>query len=163
MSRAPFRLERLTHSHVVSEFSSGHAAIDDYLRVRALAEQTLGLASVTVAVEVRSDAVIGFFSLSPLSIRIDARVLTALGVGAVPYPSVGGYLLGRLGVEKGYQGRTIGQALVAVATDIARTGRKDTGGVFLAVDAKSDSLVGWYEQLGFSRLGPNSHRCLMLL
>ena len=49
-----------------------------------------------------------FFTLSPLSKRIDPRILTALGLGTVPYPSVGGYLLGRLGVAEHYQRRGIG-------------------------------------------------------
>lgn len=160
----PFRLEPLASYHPVAAFTSGDAAIDPFLRASALAEQTMGLSSVTVAIDPHgATAIVGFFTLSPLSIRIDPRVLAALGLGSVPYPSVGGYLLGRLGVDRSYQRRGIGQAFVAVAIAQARNGREDTGGVFIAVDAKDDSLVRWYERLGFSRFGQQTHRCVMRL
>lgn len=163
-TKPPFRLEPLASHHSVAEFTSGDAAIDAFLAVSALAEQTMGLSSVTVAVDPHADdAIVGFFTLSPLSIRIDARVLAALGVSSVAYPSVGGYLLGRLGVDQTHQRRGIGQALVAVAIAQSRQGGKDTGGVFIAVDAKDDSLIGWYEHLGFTRLGTQSRRCIMRL
>lgn len=124
----------------------------------------MGLSSVTVAVDPEaSNAVVGFFTLSPLSIRVDARLLKGLGIEPVPYPNVGGYLLGRMGVDRRYQRRGIGQALVAVALAQARQGRAGTGGVFIAVDAKNDSLVAWYERLGFVRLSPQTRRLVMRL
>ena len=124
----------------------------------------MGLRNITVAIDPHGDdEIVGFFTLSPLSIRIDPRVLAALGLGSVPYPAVGGYLLGRLGVDRRYQRRRIGHALVAIGIARARHGRKDTGGVFIAVDAKNDPLVRWYERLGFSRLGQQTHRCVMRL
>lgn len=160
----PFRLEALAAHHSVAGFTSGDAAIDAFLRTTAVAEQTMGLSSITVAVDPRAgDIIVGFFTLSPLSIRIDPRVLAALGLESVPYPSVGGYLLGRLGVDQRYQRRGVGQALVAVAVTHARRGREGTGGVFIAVDGKDDSLVGWYEHLGFVRLGAHTRRCIMRL
>lgn len=124
----------------------------------------MGLSSVTVALDPEaSNAVVGFFTLSPLSIRVDPRLLKALGIDPVPYPNVGGYLLGRMGVDRRYQRRGIGQALVAVALAQARQGRAGTGGVFIAVDAKNDSLVAWYERLGFVRLSPQTRRLVMRL
>jgi ribosomal protein S18 acetylase RimI-like enzyme len=163
-SRPPFRLEPLASHHAVDGFNSGGAAIDSYLRTSAVVEQTMGLNSVTIAIDPKADgAIVAFFTLSPLSIRLDPRVLGALGLASVPYPSVGGYLLGRLGVDQQYQRQGIGQALVVLAVRHARRGREGTGGVFLAVDAKDDDLVGWYERLGFARLGSHTRRCVMRL
>ena len=160
----PFRLEPLTAHHSIAAFSSEDSAIDAFLHASALGEQAMGLSSVMVAIDPNApDAVVGFFTLSPLSIRIDPRLLAALGAGSVPYPSVGGYLLGRLGVDRRYQNRGIGQALVAVAIAQARQGRVGTGGVFIAVDAKDDGLVTWYERLGFVRLGSQTRRLVMRL
>ncbi len=72
----------------------------------------------------------------------------------VSYRSIGGYLLGRFGVAKRYQGNGCGAALVAAAIKTARRAQENTGGVFLAVDAKNDALVGWYTRLeiGFVQL-----------
>lgn len=160
----PFRLERLTAEHRVTHFTSGDDTIDAFLHSSALVEQSIGLSSVTVALDpAASGGIAGFYTLSPLSIRIDPRLVSALGLSSVRYPSVGGYLLGRLGVDRHYQRRGIGQALVAVARAQARRVRTETGGVFLAVDAKNDALLGWYERLGFSRLAPETRRMVMRL
>lgn len=162
--RPPLRLEPLGAHHPIAQFASGNAAIDAYLQTSALAEQQMGLSRITVALDPKAqDAVIGFLTLSPLSIRIDPGVLAALGLAAVPYPAVGGYLLGRLGVDRRYQRRGIGAALVAVAVAQARHGQATTGGAFLGVDAKDDALLAWYERLGFVRLGSHTRRVVLRL
>jgi GNAT superfamily N-acetyltransferase len=134
-----------------------------------MVEQTLGFSSVTVAVErdapssarPGSIAVIGFFSLSPTSIRVAEPLLTKLGLPAVPYPTLGGFLLGRLGVQEESQGKGIGAALVAVAIEYAETGRLGVGGAFVALDAEEEELVPFYTRLGFDRLYPGKLRMIM--
>lgn len=134
-------------------------AIAEYLKTQALAEHAAGLNSVTVMVDATAERVVGFFTLSPLSIPISPAVLGALGLEGAPYRSVGGYLLGRLGVDATLQGRGVGAALVTRALAQAQLGREGgLGGAFLAVDAKDDRLVGWYETLGFRRLDPARRR-----
>jgi ribosomal protein S18 acetylase RimI-like enzyme len=162
----PLRLEQLTAQHPIAAFSCGDAAIDRFLHSQALSEQTLGLSSVMLAIGGDDNrSVIGYFTLSPLSIPLDVRLLTALGLpkDKIPYPQVGGYLLGRLGVHTAYQRQGIGEALVAIAVEHARRGRAGAGGVYLAVDAKTDRLVGWYERLGFRRLALGRHRLVIRL
>lgn len=165
----PFRLERLDTRHNVALFRSGRQSIDSYLQERASVEQTLGLSGVTVAVDrdapstapPGSIAVIGFFSLTPMSIKVAEPLLTKLGLPSVPYPSVGGFLLGRLGVQEEFQGRHIGSALVAAAVDYAETERLGVGGAFIALDAEEEKLVAFYTRLGFERLDPGKLRMIM--
>lgn len=110
-------------------------------------------------VDAQTDVVAGFFTLSPLSILISPAVLAALGLVGAPYQSVGGYLLGRLGVGASLRGLGIGAALVTRAVAQARQGREDgLGGAFVAVDAKDERLVAWYTALGFQRLDPTKRR-----
>lgn len=166
--RPRFRLEPLTAAHDVGGFSCGDdenaRAITAYLQTQALAEHTAGLNSVTVTVDVQTDAVAGFFTLSPLSIRISPAVLGALGLAGAPYPNVGGYLLGRLGVAAALQGLGVGAALVTRAIAQARQGRDEgLGGAFVAVDAKDERLVAWYTALGFQRLDPSKRRVVRSL
>ena len=152
-----FRLERLSAAHPVHAFDCGAQPgakqIAEYLRDHALTEQQLGWSAVTLAVD--SDAsdldavVVGFFTLSPLSIRLDPGVLRAMGLPAATYPAVGGYLLGRLGVSSRWQGRGYGRLLVERAIDAAQKAALSSGGVYLAVDPKNDRLVQWYLGLGF--------------
>jgi GNAT superfamily N-acetyltransferase len=169
----PFRLIPLTESCPVGAFTSGTrsgaAEIDEYFRSLAIAEQTSGLSSVTVAINPAAvhdaEVIVGFFTLSPLSIPLSSAVLDAVGMTGVPYRSIGGYLLGRLGVAKSYQGNNYGAALVASAIQMARRAQHETGGVFLAVDAKNDALVRWYAKLefGFVRLERGRSRLVMRL
>ncbi len=159
----PFRLEQLTSGHPIAAFSCGDAAIDKFLHDDALTEQQLGLSSVTVALDAANGTVAGYYTLSPVSIRLDQGVLDALGLAGAPYPMVGGYLLGRLGVATSYAGKRIGSALVAIALDDAAEATQRTGGVFLAVDPKDDGLVQWYEKLGFTRLDPKRRRVVRRL
>lgn len=168
MLKAPFRLEHLSASHRTADFSCGSGpgadAIDTFFHQQALAEQEAGLSSVTVAVDANAgEIIVGFFTLSPTSIRIDVRVLDALGLATIPYPSIGGYLLGRFGVSIAYQKQGIGRALVAAALVQAQQSRSRTGGVFLAVDPKGEGLVQWYQKRGYIRLGAASRRVVRRL
>lgn len=161
----PFRLESLNEHHQVTAFTCRDVAIDRFLRDQALAEQRAGLCSVTVAInsQLTAQDLVGFFTLSPLSIPIDSGVLTALGIEQPQYRGIGGYLLGRLRVDTAYQGKGVGKALVAVALAEVRRLRAGAGGVFLAVDPKDDDLVAWYERLGFRRLHATRRRVVIKL
>jgi len=157
-----FRIEGLTPTHQVGAFSCGDPEIDDYLHTRALFEQGQGLSRVYLLIE-GEQVVRGYFTLSPLSIRLDEALLTTVGLASASYPAIGGYLLGRLGVDRKRQGRGIGKALVARASQIAARQQRIVGGVFLAVDAKTDRLARWYEGLGFKRLNPARRRLVLPL
>ncbi len=147
----------------------GARDIDAFLQSLALQEQRLGWSRVTVAIDLEAaapeDVIVGFFSLSPLSIRIDATVLQAMGLAAAAYPVVGGYLLGRMGVAANRQGQGLGRLLLERAIDAARSASQASGGVFLAVDAKNEVLARWYLGLdfGFKPLRLGQHRLVLRL
>jgi ribosomal protein S18 acetylase RimI-like enzyme len=152
----PLTLERLADHHQISAFSCGQAAIDEFLHAQALTEQAMGLSSVQVACErERPGVVVAYYTISPLSVNIDPRLLAALDIPAeqVPYPRVGGFLLGRLGVQTALQGQGIGNALIAIALEGLRKGLSNTGGAFLAIDAKTERNIATYRKLGFRQIG----------
>lgn len=154
-------IEVLTAAHEVAVCITGDPAIDEYLHRLALAEQVRGLAAVHVA---SSEAlgVVGFFTLSPLNLRVDENLERALATTGLPYRQLGGYLLGRLGVDRDQQGKGVGAALAAEAIGIARAQQTTTGGVFLAVDPKTTELASWYRRLGFAPLEPKQRRLRMI-
>ncbi len=168
-----YRLERLNSSHDTDSFTcgtrSGAADIDEYLKRRALAEQDAGLAAVWVASEQSAkigEAMIGYFTLSPVMVRLSPTVQELLPV-EVRYAQIGGYLLGRLGVATLYQGGDWGATLMAAAIAKANRLRDIGGGAFLAVDPKNETLTRWYDALGFGfvTLDPtgNSRRRILKL
>lgn len=152
----------LDSAHRVQTFECGDAEIDEFLHRRAAAEQALGLSQVYVTAGAAHE-VLAYFTLSPLTVRVDASLLERLAVGAVPYPQIGGFLLGRLGVDRSIQRRGIGEALVMRAAQIAKAEAAVVGGAFLAVDPKTDSLVRWYLKQDFRSLGGKTRRMVLPL
>jgi GNAT superfamily N-acetyltransferase len=159
---ADYTFTALAPTHTVGAFSCGDAEIDAYLHTRAAAEQALHLCQVYVMADAAS-RVWAYGTLSPVSVTVDAGLLRAVGISPAPHRAIGGYLLGRSGVDGALQKRGIGQSVVARLARMAARQRDVTGGVFLAVDAKSDWLVSWYEQLSFRRLDAKRRRLLLSL
>lgn len=162
-----WRLTRLRADHDLSAFSCGRRpgadAIDVYLRDSALAEQEARLAAVWVVENpggaTPTDRIVGFFTLSPVSVQLSPVVMQTVGVAA-PSRSIGGWLLGRMGISQAHQGAGLGRALVASAIVEAKALRDLGAGPLLVVDPKNDALLRWYLGLdfGFVRLAPNDPR-----
>lgn len=159
-------IETLAPTHVVGAFACGDPQIDEFLRTRARIEQAARLSQVYVTVN-SANEVLGYFTLSPVAIRVDGTLLAKLGIGTAPYPSLGGFLLGRLGVQSSMQRAGVGEALVMRAAQIAKHEAAVVGGAFLAVDPKGDDpvkaekLVRWYTKLDFVRLGEKTRRMIL--
>ncbi len=154
---SPLRLEPLAPHHDTAGFDCGpkrHGPIiTRYFREEALGHHALGICAATVTTDREVPArVAGFFTLSPVSVRVDASVLKTLGLAEAPYKQIGGYLLGRLGVDQRYKGEKLGPALVSVALSYAADDRRKVGGLFLAVDPKDPWLAHWYEGFGFTQV-----------
>jgi hypothetical protein len=160
------KLTKLTSGHAVNAFTCGTkpgaTEIDDYIRTSALQEQEAGLSVVWLVIDTDADraedAIVGFFSLSPVTVKVNPAVTAAVGLQSISYPAIGGWLLGRLGVAVKHQGGTMGRDLVAAARDKALELRESGGGAFLVVDPKNDELSAWYASLhfGFQRLDPTN-------
>jgi GNAT superfamily N-acetyltransferase len=149
-------------NHDVRRFDCGDAEINHFLHHQATVEQALGLSQVYVSASIES-RVLAYFTLSPVAVRIESTLLTLMGVRAVAYPTVGGFLLGRLGVNASLQGHGVGEALVMRAAQIAKQEAAVVGGVFLAVDPKTDALVRWYARQEFVHLGGKGRRMILPL
>ncbi len=168
MSRPPklSPIITLAPTHEVGAFTCGHPEIDDFLKNRARVEQAANLSQVYVTTNAAGE-VVAYFTISPVQVRIESTLLSVLGIGAAPYPAIGGFLLGRLGVHSTLQRGGIGAALVMRAAQIAKGEAEVVGGAFLAVDPKADDvatgekLVAWYADLGFVRLGKQTRRMIL--
>lgn len=150
----------LGSTHHVGSFTCGDKDIDDFLHHRAMVEQALKLSQIYVSSSSEGN-VLAYFTLSPVMVRVDSSLLQCLGVGSVPYPSIGGFLLGRLGVHRSLHRRGIGEALVMRAAQIAKHEAELVGGAFLAVDPKTDDLVRWYSKQDFFPLGGKTRRMIL--
>jgi GNAT superfamily N-acetyltransferase len=102
---------KLAGSHATDAFACSSEALDTYLKRHALMNQSAGAAQIYAAVI--GERVVGYYSLSAASVEYagtPARLRK--GLARHPIPVV---LLGRLAVDRAWQGKGLGAALLADA------------------------------------------------
>ncbi len=153
-----FRIEPLSGEHDRSQFLSGSDALDRYFREQASQDIKRRIATCFVAVNIASGDVAGYYTLTATSVALNA--LAPEIVKKLPrYPVVPAVLLGRLAVNRRYEGQGLGGVLLADA--LARTARAELGVFAILVDAKDEGARRYYEHHGFTLL-PGEWRRLCL-
>ncbi len=146
---ADFHIEPLADAHDRRSFDSGSPALNAYLRERATQDVRRLIASCFIAVDEAHARIAGFFTLSAASVR--AAELPSESLRRLPrYPILPAALIGRLAVDKAYQGRGLGGAMIADAA--LRVIRGDVKAFAMLVDAKDENAVKFYERHGFHTL-----------
>ncbi len=136
--------EKLSAAHDLSAFDSGEPVLDDWLRRRALQNEESGASRTYVVCAGKK--VVGYYSLAV------GAVAHAEAPGRVrrnmpdPVPAM---VLGRLAIDKAYQGAGIGTGLLRDA--IMRTIQAaDIAGIrVILIHAISEAVKRFYEKYGF--------------
>jgi GNAT superfamily N-acetyltransferase len=116
------------------------------------------IANCFVASPVPGNAIAGYTTLSAASIPMTG--LAAEQVRKLPrYPVLPAVLVGRLAVDRRYQGRQLGAALVCDA--IARAIRADAAVFALVVDAKNEAAARFYRHHGFQAFSGKAARLFL--
>lgn len=142
-----FRIEPLSPGHDRKAFSSGIAPLDRYLRELATQDIRRRLSNCFVALDA-AGAVCGYYTFAASSLPLTE--LSADQIKRLPhYPSVPAGLIGRLAVDKRFQGHRLGSALIMDAAN--RAADSDPAIFALVVDAKDEAAVRFYEHHRFRR------------
>jgi ribosomal protein S18 acetylase RimI-like enzyme len=145
----PFRLEPLGEERDRSLFRCGKDALDRYFQTQVTQDIRRHIANCFVAVEAITSTIAAWYTISAASIPLvdlppdETRRLPR-------YPTVPAIRIGRLAVDKNFQGRGLGAALLADAA--ARALKADAAAFTLLVDAKNDQAVAFYQRFGFRKL-----------
>lgn len=143
-----YRVEALGRQHDRSTFSCGVAPLDRYLREQAGQDARKRVAAPFVLCEGKSNAVLGYYTLSALSIDVGAWPEDV--ARKLPrYPFVPATLMGRLAVDRSLRGKGAGEHLLMDALRRALAASREVGSVAVIVDAKDDSAVSFYRRYGF--------------
>lgn len=157
---APFHIEPLGEHHDRAAFSCGVAPLDDYLKRQARQQRDRQIAAVFVMVGDTPSTVAGYFTLSALSIGL-ASLPADVAKKLPRYPEVPAALIGRLAVDRRYQGRRLGERLLMDALHRIAI-QSDQIGVYAAVvDAIDDSAAAFYESYGFMPFPGRSNRLFL--
>jgi GNAT superfamily N-acetyltransferase len=137
--------EKLQPEHDVSKFDCGEPVLNDWLRRRALQNQQSGASSTYVVLD--KTRVIGYYSLAAGSVARETAPGRIRRNVPDPVPVV---VLGRLAVDRDFQGRALGRALLRDA--ILRTLQAaDIIGVRgILVHALSEQAKRFYQDCGFA-------------
>ena len=143
---APFRLEALTEGHDRAAFVCGEEDLDLYFRTQVTQDIRRHIANCFVALEIKTERVAGFYTIAATSIPLTD--LPQDVTKRLPrYPTVPAVRIGRLAIDRGFQGCGLGAALLADAAK--RTLEAPPAAFALVVDAKNDRAVAFYEHHGF--------------
>lgn len=147
----------LASTHRFDDFACGEATLDDWLKRRALANQSSG-ASRTFVVADEERHVFGYYAMAA------GAVSHGMATGAVrrnmpdPVPVM---VLGRLAVDRRVQGLHLGAALLQDAVNRAVMVSQNAGVRALLVHALHDRAKAFYEYYGF-QASPLNPMTLML-
>ena len=137
--------EHLNAGHEIDGFDSGVIVLDDWLKKRALANESAG-ASRTYVVCADS-RVVGYYALA--NGAVDARVATGRVRRNMPDP-VPVMVIGRLAVDRQFQGRGVGVGLLREAVLRTQQAASIAGMRAILIHAISEDARKFYEKFGFS-------------
>jgi ribosomal protein S18 acetylase RimI-like enzyme len=158
MTSFPFRLELLGEEHERASFNCGEEPLDRYFWTQVTQDIRRRVANCFVAVEAATGYVAAYYALSATSVPLadlppeDAKRLPR-------YPTMPAVRIGRLAVDRRFQRRGLGEAMLADAT--ARAVKADVAAFMLVVDAKNDKAVAFYRRYDFHEIA-NQRRKLFL-
>jgi GNAT superfamily N-acetyltransferase len=152
-------IEKLRRDHRIDAFDCGQEALNNWLRKYALQNQGAGAAQTYVGLV--DGAVIGYYSLAVGQIEYaDAPERLRKGLARHPVPVM---LLARLAVDKNWQKKGVGRALLRDAVLRTLQAAEIAGIRALAVHAKDDAARRYYEQFDFEASPADPLHLLVLL
>jgi ribosomal protein S18 acetylase RimI-like enzyme len=155
----PLAIEPLGSHHDRVAFSSGEPALDAYLRHQASQDVRRRVTQVFVAIGESPKAIAGYYTLSATSFaRTELPPELSKRLPHYPVPAA---TLGRLAVDRHYQGRGLGEGLLMDAARRVLRASAALAIYAIVVDAKNERAQGFYERYGF-RAFPTTSRRLFL-
>ena len=137
---------QLAEEDDLTAFSSGAAANDGWLRVRAKRAVREGTATVYV-METTDRELVGFYSLSAHSVARTSELPGTLRRNTPdPIPCT---LLGQLAVDDRFQGMSAGARLLQDAIKRSTDAAQVVASRALVVDAADENAAGFYRHFGF--------------
>lgn len=151
------KFEALNHKkHNRTEFDCGIETLNLYLSKFASQDQKRSLTKVYVLSD--NQQIVGYYSLCAHSV---SRESLPEDIKLGRYDDMPFLLLGRLAVDKYYQGQGFGGALIFHAFKTTMETAQKVGIVGMVVDAKDERASAFYESFGFRILNQTKNRLVL--
>lgn len=142
-------IEPLNKNHDRTKFSCATASLDRYLKIQASQDMKRRISRVFVATTEGSNRVVGFYTLSSLSVA--AKSLPTILARKLPRHPLPTALIGRLAVDSEWQGKGLGKSLLVDALSRMIAASHSVAIYAAIVDAQDDRAATYYEKFGFER------------
>jgi GNAT superfamily N-acetyltransferase len=144
----------------VSTFDCGAASLNDWLRTRAVKNETTGASRTFVSIDSETDAVAGYYCPSASSLLLDSAPGNVRRNMPDPIPVI---VIGRLAVGQSFKGQGLGASLLQHALLKGLEASRIVGARAFIVDALDDDAERFYSTFGFALMPPASKRAMYLL
>lgn len=156
-----FRSPRpLLAADTVSTFDCGAESLNNWLRTRALKNETTGASRTFVSIDSETETVAGYYCLSASSLLLEAAPGGVRRNMPDPIPVI---LIGRLAVDEVFKGKGLGASLLQHALLKGLEASRIIGARAFIVDALDDDAERFYSKFGFALMPPASKRAMYLL
>lgn len=153
------QFERLdSKKHDRKSFDCGVEALNLYLQRVANQDQKRSLTKVYVLAD--GKRIVGYYTISAHSVVRDNLPDT---IKLASYKDIPFLLLGRLAVDKDYQGQGYGDALIFHAFKTTLSAAEKIGILGMIVDAKDEKAASYYEGFGFKPIVGTENRLMLPL
>ncbi|MFN8431656.1 MAG: GNAT family N-acetyltransferase [Spirosomataceae bacterium] len=152
--------EPLDSTHNKSTFSSGKDMLDNYFWKQASQDVKRRLAACFVAIDKESKEILGYYTLSSNSISNDSIPDFFRKNLPTSYYSIPTILLGRLAIDKNFQGKGFGAMLLIDALKRCFDISDSVGAFAIIVDPLDAAAEQFYLKYGFIKL-PDSGKMFL--
>ena len=142
--------------HNRTNFNCGDNILNLYLQKFANQDQKRSLSKIYVLAD--NKKIIGFYTVSAHSVSKNSM---PVNITSGNYNDLPFLLLGRLAVDKSYQGEGYGEALVYHACKVTMNAAEQIGIFGMIVEAKNDKVMEFYKKLGFKQLKNTQNRLVL--
>lgn len=146
MADVPFFIELLQKSHDKSQFNCGENSLDEYLKRYARQNVENDSARVYVAVRPQDPRVCGFFSLSAGEASVTDFPRRVARGWPRDVPTIH---LGRIAVDREFQGQGLGDVLMGAAIEISLEVAVQVGVAAIELWALNENLLSYYARFEF--------------
>jgi len=155
-------IELLSKKHKKEAFSCGKDILDNYIHNQACQDVKRKMSVCFVWEDIETELIQGYYTLANNSIPLN--IIPEKWRKKLPqsYSSIPTTLLGRLAVDKRFQGKGIGPILLIEALKRSYNISEDIGSFAVAVDPLDNEAEKFYEKFGFAKL-PNSGKMFIAM
>lgn len=151
---------QLVKEHNTFNFDSGENALDEYLKKYAFENSERGISRAWIALlKSTIDCIVGYYTLS--SCHIEHLELSKKDQRGLPKYHIPAIRIGRLAIDKKFQGLGYGAILLYNAIFRIVLISKEVGIRLILVDAKHEQAKKFYMKFGFAALPDNPLKLIL--